>query len=99
VEHHVRDVGVVSSNLATPTIFCGETPMTLPTFKLQRRALLAGGFGLCASSALADCGSEDGMYGLIGKMIAKPGQRDALVRLLLGGTQSMPGCRSYIIAA
>ena len=39
------------------------------------------------------------MYGLIGKMIAKPGQRDALARLLLGGAQSRPGCRSYIIAA
>lgn len=39
------------------------------------------------------------MYGLIGKMIAKPGQRGALVRLLLAGAQSMPGCRSYIIAA
>lgn len=38
------------------------------------------------------------MYGLIGKMIAKPGQRDALVGILLGGTGSMPGCRSYIIA-
>ncbi len=39
------------------------------------------------------------MYGLIGKMIAKPGQRDALVQLLLAGTGSMPGCRSYIIAS
>jgi quinol monooxygenase YgiN len=48
---------------------------------------------------MAACASEEGMYGLIGKMIAKPGQRDALARLLLGGTQSMPGCRSYIIAA
>lgn len=38
------------------------------------------------------------MYGLIGKMIAKPGQRDELVRLLLAGTEAMPGCRSYIIA-
>lgn len=39
------------------------------------------------------------MYGLIGKMIAKPGQRDALVSILLGSTGEMPGCRSYIIAA
>ena len=39
------------------------------------------------------------MYGLIGKMLAKPGQRDELVRLLLEGTTAMPGCRSYIIAA
>ena len=39
------------------------------------------------------------MYGLIGKMNAKPGERDALAAILLGGTGSMPGCLSYIIAS
>jgi len=39
------------------------------------------------------------MYGLIGKMIAAPGQRDALCAILLDGTTQMPGCRSYIVAA
>jgi quinol monooxygenase YgiN len=38
------------------------------------------------------------MYGLIGKMIAQPGQRDALIAILLEGTASMPGCLSYIVA-
>lgn len=38
------------------------------------------------------------MYGLIGKMLAAPGQRDALVAILLDGTTQMPGCRSYIVA-
>ncbi|MDX2207197.1 MAG: putative quinol monooxygenase [Gemmatimonadales bacterium] len=38
------------------------------------------------------------MYGLIGKMIAQPGQRDALIVILLEGTASMPGCLSYIVA-
>jgi quinol monooxygenase YgiN len=38
------------------------------------------------------------MYGLIGKMLAAPGQRDALVAILLEGTTEMPGCRSYIVA-
>lgn len=38
------------------------------------------------------------MYGLIGKMIAVPGQRDALISILLEGTESMPGCLSYLIA-
>jgi quinol monooxygenase YgiN len=38
------------------------------------------------------------MYGLIGKMLATPGQRDALVAILLEGTAAMPGCLSYIIA-
>ena len=39
------------------------------------------------------------MYGLIGKMTATAGQRDALAAILLGGTGAMPGCLSYIIAA
>jgi len=38
------------------------------------------------------------MYGLIGKMTAATGQRDALAAILLGGTGSMPGCLSYIVA-
>lgn len=38
------------------------------------------------------------MYGLIGKMNAVPEQRDALISILLEGTQDMPGCLSYIIA-
>lgn len=39
------------------------------------------------------------MYGLIGKMTAGPGQRDALAAILLEGTDAMPGCLSYVIAA
>lgn len=38
------------------------------------------------------------MYGLIGKMHAQPGQRDALIAILLEGTAGMPGCLSYVIA-
>lgn len=38
------------------------------------------------------------MYGLIGKMIAVSGQRDALIAILLEGVAGMPGCLSYIIA-
>jgi quinol monooxygenase YgiN len=38
------------------------------------------------------------MYGLIGKIVATPGQRDALIEILLEGTLAMPGCRSYVIA-
>lgn len=39
------------------------------------------------------------MYGLIGKMLAQPGQRGQLIELLLAGTGAMPGCLSYIVAA
>ena len=38
------------------------------------------------------------MYGLIGKMTATPGQRDALQAILLENGGGMPGCLSYIIA-
>ncbi len=38
------------------------------------------------------------MYGLIGKMIALPEQRDALAAVLLEGLSGMPGCLSYIVA-
>ena len=38
------------------------------------------------------------MYGLIGKMIAAEGQRDALVAVLLAGVSDMPGCLSYVVA-
>lgn len=38
------------------------------------------------------------MYGLIGKMNAVPGQRDALIAILLEGVSGMPGCLSYVVA-
>jgi len=38
------------------------------------------------------------MFGMIGKMTATAGQRDALIAILLEGTTAMPGCLSYIVA-
>ena len=38
------------------------------------------------------------MHGLIGKMRATPGNRDALIGILLEGTGGMPGCLSYVVA-
>ena len=38
------------------------------------------------------------MFGLIGKMVATPGNREALAGILLGGTGAMPGCLSYVVA-
>lgn len=38
------------------------------------------------------------MFGLIGKMRAQPGQRDALIAILLESTGGMPGCLSYVVA-
>jgi len=39
------------------------------------------------------------MYGLIGKISAVAGQREALAAILLDGTRQMPGCLSYVVAA
>lgn len=51
------------------------------------------------TAALAVPASPAGpLYGMIGKMRAKPGQRDALIDLLATGTTGMPGCISYVIA-
>lgn len=38
------------------------------------------------------------MYGLIGKITTTPGQRDALVAILVEGTAKMPGCLSYVVS-
>ena len=38
------------------------------------------------------------MYGLIGKIKAVSGQRDALISILIDGAKDMPGCQSYIVA-
>ena len=38
------------------------------------------------------------MYGLIGKLKATPGQRDALIAILIDGAAGMPGCLSYVVA-
>lgn len=38
------------------------------------------------------------MIGLINRLRANPGKRGALMEILLRGTGSMPGCRSYVVA-
>jgi reactive intermediate/imine deaminase len=38
------------------------------------------------------------MYGLIGKMVATPGNRDALAGIIMNGAGTMPGCLSYVVA-
>jgi quinol monooxygenase YgiN len=66
---------------------------------LERRGFVAGSAALAlagGSSAEAEAGKA--MYGLIGKMLARPGQRDALIGHLLSGTGEMPGCLSYVVA-
>ena len=38
------------------------------------------------------------MYGRIGSFTSHPGQRDALIALMVESTGDMPGCLSYVIA-
>ena len=38
------------------------------------------------------------MYGLIGRIDAVPGKRDALMDILLEGTAGMPGCLLYVVS-
>jgi quinol monooxygenase YgiN len=70
---------------------------------VRRRAfmLLAGAavVGSFASRLAGQVRKGPSMYGLIGKMTAAAGQRDALASILLEGMDAMPGCLSYIVAA
>ena len=68
----------------------------------RRTALGALGVLTAAGSATA---AESGppavaaaLYGVIGRMRAQPGQRDALIAILAEGTNAMPGCLAYVIA-
>jgi quinol monooxygenase YgiN len=65
-----------------------------------RREFLAGAAALVVGGASGRAAppTAAGMYGLIGKMTAVPGQRDALVAILLDGVSGMPGCLSYVVA-
>lgn len=65
---------------------------------LDRRQIVAAGLGLAAATVAAPAIGDTPMYGLIGRMKAQPGQRDALAAILLEGTAAMPGCLSYIVA-
>ncbi len=54
--------------------------------------------GAVALGVPAASSGQSKMYGLIGKMRTQPGQRDALIAILLAGAGSMHGCLSYVVA-
>jgi quinol monooxygenase YgiN len=85
------------------TLAFSRTPGLSMTLSLSRRAAIAALVSLpAAASQAADLPQKepqkDSMYGLIAKMKCLPGQRDALIAILLEGTASMPGCLSYVVA-
>jgi quinol monooxygenase YgiN len=82
------------------TLAVPSPPIWLP-MSVSRRAALAALVALPATaSRAADLTQKEpqSMYGLIGKMKCIPGQRDALIAVLIEGTAGMPGCLSYVIA-
>jgi quinol monooxygenase YgiN len=78
--------------------------MTLNDLERPLRLLHRREFLMLAAAAVAQplhASSQEGagqMYGLIGKMMTVPGQRDVVIAALLEGTTKMPGCLSYIVA-
>ncbi|MFD3265506.1 putative quinol monooxygenase [Phenylobacterium ferrooxidans] len=65
---------------------------------IERRTMLGGALAAVGAVGAAHAQGSPAMYGLIGKMTAKPGQRDSLIAILLEGVSGMPGCLSYIVA-
>ena len=65
------------------TATCGAIVLSTPGF---------------AASTGAPSPENASMHGLIGRMLATPGQRDALIAILLESIDDMPGCLSYIVA-
>jgi quinol monooxygenase YgiN len=66
---------------------------------IGRRGFVGGGVAIAMIGAAVPLMAKEGaMFGLIGKMKAKPGQRAALAALVAGGSDTMPGCLSYIVA-
>jgi quinol monooxygenase YgiN len=69
--------------------------------RIKRRDFIAIAGTSIIATAIPGCASLKGkinMYGLIGKMKVVPGQRDALISILIEGVSGMPGCLSYIVA-
>jgi quinol monooxygenase YgiN/GNAT superfamily N-acetyltransferase len=67
-----------------------------------RRQFLAAAGALIAAAGVGVAAIQRGggeMYGLISKITAQAGQRESLARILIDGTDGMPGCLSYVVAA
>ena len=76
----------------------------MTTDAIRRRIAIAVVTGLLAASLSATGvaraqNPDKPLYGLIGSMTAKPGQRAALIAAIADGSGDMPGCYSYVIAA
>ena len=84
----------------------GHPPPSTPATTVPRREFLAAagaaavvGFLAGTHATIVATEYQPTMYGLIGKITAVSGQRDALASIMLGSTSAMQGCLSYVIAA
>ena len=64
---------------------------------LMATLILAAPFGGCAAQPVPAAAVQP-LYGVMGRMIALPGQRERLIAILTDATRSMPGNRSYVVA-
>jgi len=65
---------------------------------IDRRMMLGGTAAMMAWPGAAIAVEENHMFGMLGRMKAVAGQRDALLAILLDSSAAMPGCLSYIVA-
>jgi quinol monooxygenase YgiN len=67
----------------------------------RRQFLAAAGALIAVDGVWVTAAQRTGgkMYGLISKITAVAGQREALGKILIDGTGGMPGCLSYVVAA
>ena len=65
-----------------------------------RREFIAGTFGTSIAFAAGACSPVSTRYGMLNRITTKPGQRDAVVQILLSGARmqgAMPGCELYVV--
>jgi quinol monooxygenase YgiN len=79
-------------------LFAGQAIGHHKGMSIERRTFLAGTAAIAAIGPAAAMNGGPTMYGLIGKMTAQPGKRDALTAILVEGVSGMPGCLSYVVA-
>lgn len=65
---------------------------------IDRRMMLGATVAATMLPTVAMSAEGATMYGMLGRMKAVPGKRDALLALLLESSGGMPGCLSYIVA-
>jgi quinol monooxygenase YgiN len=66
--------------------------------RIDRRKFLEYLSAVAVTPILARSQETSGMYGLIVKLTAVPGQRDEMIGILKDSAADMPGCFSYVVA-